>query len=41
MVGWAVSGICTAAGVITNEKARTDIGIDSRTGFASLFWLKK
>lgn len=28
MVGWAVSGICTAAGVITNEKARTDIGID-------------
>lgn len=28
MVGWAVSGICTAAGVITNEKARTDIGMD-------------
>lgn len=28
MVGWAVSGICTAAGVLTHEKARTDVGMD-------------
>ncbi|VDI33047.1 solute carrier family 23 (nucleobase transporter), member 1/2, partial [Mytilus galloprovincialis] len=28
MVGWGVSGICTAAGVLSHEKARTDVGID-------------